>query len=142
MDNQPYVIERIFMAPIEKVWEAISNKVEMKKWYFDLAEFNPVVGFEFRFTGGPTADRQYLHICEITEVIPYSKLTHSWRYDGYEGNSFVSWELLVENNATKVRLTHAGLETFPQSNADLAKENFAIGWTSILDSSLNNYLGK
>ena len=39
MDNQPIVLERVFNMPLSKVWKAITDKNEMKKWYFDLAEF-------------------------------------------------------------------------------------------------------
>ena len=140
MDNQPIILERVFNAPIDKVWNALTNNEEMKIWYFQLPEFIPVIGFEFRFIGGPTADRQYQHICKITAVESKKKLAHSWRYDGYDGISFVTWELWDEDSTTRLRLTHNGLETFPHSNQDFAKENFEIGWASILDSSLGNYL--
>ncbi len=74
--------------------------------YFDLAEFKAEVGFEFRFTGGPSPEKQCLHICKIMEVMYEKKLTHSWRYDGYEGNSFVTFELLAQGNQTLLKLTH------------------------------------
>lgn len=141
MKTEPIVIEKNYNAPASKVWQTITDKNEMKKWYFDLAEFKPEVGFEFRFYGGKD-DRQYLHLCKITEVIPGKKLTHSWRYDGYEGNSFVTFELFEEGNKTRLRLTHAGLETFPESNADFAKENFVEGWTQIIGTSLKECLEK
>lgn len=141
MKPEPFVIERTYSVPIEKVWKAITDKNEMKKWYFDLAEFKPEVGFEFTFEGG-TEENKYLHICTVTEVEINKKLTHSWRYDGYEGNSFVTWELFPEGKNTRVRLTHAGIETFPASNPDFAKTNFEQGWTSILGSSLKEYLEK
>jgi hypothetical protein len=38
-----------------------------------------------------------------------------------------------------LRLTHAGLETFP-ANKDFAKENFVQGWTDFIGNSLKNYL--
>jgi uncharacterized protein YndB with AHSA1/START domain len=142
MNNEPFVIERTLNAPIEKVWKAITDKDQMKQWYFDLTEFKPEVGFEFQFSGGPAPERQYLHLCKITEVIPCKKLTHSWRYDGYEGISFVTFELFTEGNNSRVRLTHAGLETFPKENPDLAKENFAEGWTDIIGRSLKEYVEK
>src|SRR5690242_12554165 len=123
MKPEPFVIERLVNAPIEKVWKAITDKEQMKKWYFDISEFKPEVGFEFTFEGG-AEDRIYVHLCKIIEVIPDKKLKHSWRYKGYEGESFVTWELFSEGNATKVKLTHEGLETFPPI-ADFAKENFA-----------------
>lgn len=140
MDNQPVVLERLFNAPASKVWKAITDKNEMKKWYFDLAEFEPETGFKFQFTGGPDPDRQYLHLCEIAEVIPEKKLTYSWRYDGYTGNSFVTFELFKQGNKTLLKLTHKGIETFPIENPDLAKENFMQGWNEIVHKSLKEYL--
>lgn len=141
MKNEPFVIERIFNAPIEKVWKAITDKEQMKQWYFDLDDFKPEVGFEFQFEGGKDGNC-YLHLCKITEVVPGKKITYSWRYDGYEGNSFVTWELFEDGNKTRLRLTHAGLETFPASNPDLAKENFVQGWTHIVGTSLKDFLEK
>jgi uncharacterized protein YndB with AHSA1/START domain len=141
MKQEPFVIERTYNAPIAKVWKAITDKNEMKKWYFDLEEFKPEVGFEFRFLGGPD-EKKYLHICTITEVVTGQKLTYSWRYDGYEGISYVTFELLAEGSKTKVKLTHAGLETFPVSNPDLAKGNFVQGWTSIIGTSLKEHVEK
>jgi uncharacterized protein YndB with AHSA1/START domain len=140
MNKEPFVIERTYNAPIAKVWKAITDKNEMKKWYFDLAEFKPEVGFEFRFEGGPEEGPKYLHICRIKEVIEGKKLAHSWRYEGYEGDTTVTWELFDEGDKTRVKLTHAGLETFPAGNKDFARNNFAEGWTHILGTSLADYL--
>lgn len=84
MANEPFVIERTYNAPVEKVWKSITDKNEMKQWYFDLADFRPEVGFEFQFEGG-TETKKYLHLCKVTEAIQNKKLTYSWRYDGYEG---------------------------------------------------------
>lgn len=143
MTTLPFIIERTFAAPVEMVWKAITEKDLMKQWYFDLPEFKIEVGFRFQFTGGPSPDKQYLHVCEITEVIPGRKLAHSWRYDGYEGNSFVTFELFAEGDKTKLKLTHEGLETFPAANyPDFAKENFVAGWTSIIGTSLKEFLEK
>lgn len=139
MKDEPFLIERTFSAPIEKVWKAITDKKEMKLWYFDLAEFKAEVGFKFQFLGGPP-EREYLHLCEVTEVVTGKKLTYSWRYDGYKGNSFVTFELFGEGDSTRLKLTHAGLETFPKENTDLAKHNFEEGWTAIIGESLKKYL--
>ena len=49
MDTSPFIIERTYNAPIHNVWRALTNRDEMKKWYFDLAEFKAEVGFEFQF---------------------------------------------------------------------------------------------
>ncbi len=140
MENKPIIVERKYNAPISKVWKAITDKEEMKQWYFDLAEFQPELGFKFQFVGG-TEDNQYLHLCEIIEIIPEKKLTYSWRYDGYEGNSFVTFELFEEGDETRLKLTHRGLESFP-NNPDFAKTNFQMGWDQIINTSLKDYLSK
>jgi uncharacterized protein YndB with AHSA1/START domain len=139
MKEEPIIIERTYAAPVEKVWQALTDKEQMKQWYFDLADFKPVVGFEFQFEGGKD-DRTYTHLCKITEVIPEKKLAHSWRYKGYDGISHVSFELIPKGNETTVKLTHTGLETFPESNPDFAKENFVEGWTYIIGTSLKEFL--
>ena len=141
MDTQPVIKEVTINAPISKVWQAITQKEKMKEWYFDLAEFKPEVGFEFRFEAGEE-NKTYLHLCKVTEVVEGKKLVHSWRYAGYQGNSFVSWELFEENGKTRLVLTHTGLETFPESNPDFAKKNFEMGWSEIIGKSLIEYLEK
>lgn len=139
MNDKPIVVERLFGAPVSKVWKAITDKDEMKTWYFDLAEFKTEPGFKFQFAGGPP-HKQYLHLCEITEVIPEKKLTHSWQYDGYAGNSFVSFELFEQQDKTLLQLTHKGIETFPAENKDFAIANFEQGWNEIIHTFLKNYL--
>ena len=142
MDAKPYVIERVYNASPEKVWKAITDKEQMKQWYFDLKEFRPEIGFEFSFYGG-TDEKQYLHLCNITEVVKGKKLSYTWRYEGYAGISEVSFELFDEGSKTRLRLTHAGLETFPATeNPDLKKENFEAGWTEIIGKSLKEFVEK
>jgi len=140
MENKPIIIERLFNAQVSKVWKAITDKDEMKNWYFDLAEFKAEVGFKFEFTGGPSPDKQYVHLCEITEVIPEKKLSYNWRYKGYSGNSLVTFELFNKESKTLLRLTHAGIETFPNENPDFDISNFKMGWNEIINTSLKKYL--
>ncbi|PWU05057.1 MAG: SRPBCC domain-containing protein [Bacteroidetes bacterium] len=141
MKNEPFVIERILDAPIERVWRALTDNNELQQWYFKFPEFKAAPGFEFQFLGG-TETKQYLHLCKVTEVVPGKKLTYSWRYEGYEGNSFVTFELFPEGKKTKIKLTHAGLETFPAANPDFDKKNFAMGWEQIIGTILPEYLKK
>ena len=39
-----------------------------------------------------------------------------------------------------MRLTHAGLETFPRDNPDFSKENFFEGWSLLLGKRLREFL--
>ena len=140
MKPEPFVIERTYNAPVEKIWKAITDREQMKQWYFDIAEFKPEPGFEFQFEGGHE-DKVFLHLCKIVEMIENKKLSYSWRYDGYEGSSLVTFELFPEGNKTRLKLTHAGLETFPDK-PDFARQNFAEGWTSIVGTSLKEFVEK
>lgn len=140
MSAQPIVVEKIVNAPVAEVWAAITDKTKMKEWYFDIPAFEAKVGAEFRFEGGPP-EKTYVHICKVTEVIVNKKLQHSWRYEGYEGDSLVTWELTDMGSKTKVKLTHTGLETFPKL-ADFDRKNFEGGWNEIIGSLLPNFVEK
>jgi uncharacterized protein YndB with AHSA1/START domain len=67
--DEPIVIEHSFSADPATIWEAITDTKKMKHWYFDMKDFRPDVGYEFRFLAGDDR-QQYLHICKVTEVIP------------------------------------------------------------------------
>lgn len=140
MENQPILIQRIFQSPALKVWTALTDKKEMKKWYFDLAEFKAEKGFRFQFPGGPDPEKPYLHLCEVTAVIPLKKLTYSWRYDGYPGISYITFELEELGDRTLLKFMHEDIDTFPKENPDLAKANFIKGWDQIINTSLREYL--
>ncbi len=142
MIQKTFTIERIFNAKLATVWRAITEKDLMKQWYFDLSEFKAEVGFTFEFTGGEEGGKQYLHHCVITEVIVEKKLTHTWSYVGYEGISYLTYELFADGDNTKLILTHAGIETFPSDNTDFAFSNFEQGWNYIVDTALKNFLEK
>ena len=132
------VLERTFAAPVARVWKALTNVEEMRRWYFDLKEFEPEVGFEFEFTVEHEG-MKYHHLCKITEVIPQKKLAYTWRYKGHEGNSLVTFELFPDGNKTRLKLTHEGLETFPDTPA-FARKKFEAGWTEIIGSELKQFV--
>ncbi len=139
MKHPPVVKEVIIHAPAAKVWQAITDKDAMRQWYFDIAVFKPEVGFEFQFEGGDE-NKCYLHLCKITEVVEHKRLAYSWRYDGFPGDSLVTFELFEEGDRTRVRLTHEGLESFAPGGPAFAKENFVAGWNQLIGTLLKEYV--
>ena len=135
---EPLVIERTFNAPIARVWKALTDAEEMRRWYFDMKEFKPEVGFEFGFSVEHEGAK-YEHRCKVTEVIPQKELAYTWRYEGHEGDSLVTFELFAEGDKTRLKLTHEGLETFPNLPS-FARKNFTEGWTQIIGSSLKEFV--
>ena len=132
------VLERTFNAPVARVWKALTDVDQMREWYFDLKEFKPEVGFEFEFTVEHEGNR-YHHLCRITEVIPQKKLAHTWRYKGEPGDSLVTFELAGEGDKTRVKVTHTGIDTFPETPA-YARKNFEAGWTAIIGAELRQFV--
>ena len=141
MKNEPVILERVYDAPVEKIWKALTDKNEMKKWYFDLAEFKAEPGFEFSFLAG-SEEKKFMHLCKVTTAIPNKKLSYTWRYEGKEADSEVNFELFPEGEKTKLVLTHTGLETFPADKPDFARSNFVTGWTHFVNVALKDYLEK
>lgn len=140
MNDEPVVVEQNFDSSPIKIWKVITDKDEMKKWYFNIKNFKLEKGFEFRFWAGKDENNQYEHVCKITEVIPEKKLSYSWRFKGAEGLSFVTFELIPEGKRTRLKLTHTGLGTFPADNPDFARDNFVEGWNYIIKTSLKKYV--
>lgn len=135
---EPLVIERTFTASPDRVWKAITEVEAIRKWFFDLKDFEARVGFEFEFTG--QCEGRYIHHrCRITEVVPHKKLAYTWQYPGYEGSSLVTFELVADGDKTRLKLTHTGLESFPTLPM-FARENFAEGWGQLIGELLAKHL--
>ncbi|WP_143306566.1 SRPBCC family protein [Chitinophaga vietnamensis] len=140
MTKEPLVVERVYHVPVSKVWQAITDNAQMKQWYFQIADFKAEVGFEFEFTAGDK-NKQYVHHCKVTEVVPGQKLSYTWRYRDYPGDSLVTFELFPEGNGTRLKLSHYGLESFPgATDPAFAPTSFNEGWNSILGVSLKKFL--
>lgn len=141
MSTHPFIIERTFNAPANLLWCAISDRDQMKQWYFDIPGFVPETGREFGFDADCDG-HVYHHIFKITESVPGSRLSYSWRYGGQPGESHVTFELFAEGERTRLRLTHAGLETFDSTNPDFERKSFEEGWAFFLETALAQYLSK
>jgi|ERR1043166_4170753 uncharacterized protein YndB with AHSA1/START domain len=136
--TEAIILERIFNAPVTRVWEALTDVDQMREWYFDLKDFKPQVGFEFEFIVEHEGN-SYHHLCRVTEVVPQKKIAYTWRYKGEPGDSLVTFELSPEGEKTRLKLTHTGIETFPRTPA-YGRKNFERGWTAIVDSELRQFV--
>ncbi|RYD79934.1 MAG: SRPBCC domain-containing protein [Sphingobacteriales bacterium] len=142
METDLLILEHTYNVPAEKIWKGLTDNNELKKWYFHLKDFKPKIGFKFDFMGGPEEGPHFLHLCEITDLVEGRKLAYTWRYDGYPGNSEVTWEIFENSEKTRVVITHSGLESFAHNGKDFNRDNFRAGWTYFLNDALENYLGE
>jgi uncharacterized protein YndB with AHSA1/START domain len=131
--DEPLIIERTINAPAARVWQALTDKNDLKEWLPFLSDFEPVVGHELRFKLGKDPEHQYQHVSKVIEVVEGRKLTYGWRYDGYPGDSHVTFELVPAGEQTRLKLTHEILEPFPADNPDFSSAGFKEGWTYTAD---------
>ncbi len=140
MDNSPIVIEKIYAAPVEKVWKAITDKEQMKEWYFDIDDFVLEVGQVFNFDV-QEGDKLYHHHFSILEIIPEKKLQHTWTHPEHSrGRSVLTWILESVKDNTKLTLIHEGTENFADAGDGFKKENYIAGWNEILGTYLKDFL--
>lgn len=140
--STPITVQYKINAPAEKVWKALTDKNEMKSWYFDIQDFALEIGKEFNFFE-PGGENKYHHQGEILEIIPNQKLKHTWSYPDFSAlKTIVTWELLPEDGQTLVKLTHENIENFKDLGDGFSRDNFTQGWNTILGQSLKEYLEK
>lgn len=138
---QPIVVEQACNASPERVWQALTDVNQMRKWYFDISEFKAEPGFEFSFYGEGSKGEQYKHVCKVIEVVFGKKLSYSWQYEGLEGSSTVTFELRPVGKKTSVKLTHRGLHTFPH-HPDFSRDSFGAGWSELIGKLLKDFVEK
>ena len=138
--DEPIIVEQIFNTSINKVWDAITELGQMQQWFFENIEaFEPEVGFETQFEV-KVEDRVFLHLWKLTDVLPVKRITYNWKYEGYPGDSFVTFELIEQNNDTKLVLTHKVVESFPSDVPEFSRENCSGGWNYFIGKNLKEYL--
>jgi len=141
MKTEPIIKQSVINASALKVWSALTEPEKVKLWFMNPEGFKPVVGNEFTMLA-TNKGKEYLHLCKVTEVIPEKKLSYTWKYKDTPGESFVTFELFPEGDKTKIKLTHEGLETFPQDNDDYARKNFDAGWTHLIEKAIKEFVEK
>ncbi len=138
--QEPIIVEQTFEAPINKVWKSITDIDQMRQWYFEnIPSFESKVGFETQFNVR-SKDRNFFHIWKVTEVVPMKRLSYDWKYDGYQGDSSVLFELFKQSDSTKLRLTHMVTEKFPEDIPEFTRDSGVAGWEYFIKQSLKKYL--
>lgn len=138
--NKPIIVKQSFNIPLKAVWKAITELDQMKQWFFEnIEEFKPEVGFKTQFNV-KSESRNFLHLWHIIEVEPLKKIVYNWKYDAYEGDSFVHFELNELNNVTILQVTSVVVEPFPTNIPEFEPESCRQGWNYFIKNSLKNYI--
>ncbi|MDR6942121.1 SRPBCC family protein [Mucilaginibacter pocheonensis] len=105
--------EFFFSHPIETVWEYLTKPELMEQWLMKN-DFQPTVGADFQFRTGPipSLDFDGIFYCRVLEIIPFKKLSYSWKSGPGGGDitldSVVTWKLEPKDKGTNLLLEHSG----------------------------------
>jgi len=138
--DEPIRVEITIHKDPETVWAAITEPDQMRKWFFDnIPDFKPVIGYEVEFDV-ESETRVFPHQWRVTEVIPRKLVRYNWKYGGYKGNSYVTFELRPENGSTRLTLTHTVTEDFQTDIPEFTRESCIGGWQYFVGERLKEYL--
>ncbi|MCB0473181.1 MAG: SRPBCC domain-containing protein [Flavobacteriaceae bacterium] len=138
--DPPVIVEQIFNTDINTVWKAITVVDQMKLWFFDnITSFLPELGFKTRFEV-KSGNRIFTHLWEITEVIPYKKITYNWKYREYPGDSFVTFQLSERPEQVRLVLTNTVTADFPDEIPEFSRESCLGGWNYFLKERLKTFI--
>ena len=139
-NDEPIIVEQTYKTSIEKVWSAITELEQMKKWYFEnIPAFKAEIGFETQFNV-ENEGRIFPHVWQVTEAIPNKIIVYTWRFEGYPGDSIVTFELFEENDSVRLQLRLNVLEDFPDDIPEFRIESCIGGWDYFLKNRLKTFL--
>jgi len=142
MRQQTIHIERTYPIALADLWQAITNKDNMKEWFFEIPNFTMEIGGEFEFYRHNKREDS-LHHCQVLDVIPNELFKFTWRHPKQsKGTSIITWRLIPRGGATTLHLTHEGLENFHDAGEQFSQLRFENGWNYLLGESLNKYVDK
>ncbi|MFC3158272.1 Uncharacterized conserved protein YndB, AHSA1/START domain [Chryseobacterium arachidis] len=138
--SNPIIVEHKVNAPIDKVWQALTDKNEMRIWYFDIEDFELKIGAIFNFYE-PGDEKKYHHQAEVVEIIPNKKLKHTWTYPEFsDQKTILTWELQADADHTLIKLIHDDIDYFGDLGENFSRNAFTEGWNGIIGQSLKPYL--
>ncbi len=138
--DPPVIVEQHFEVPADIVWQAITEREQMVQWYFENIEaFEPQIGFETRFVI-ENEGRIFIHLWRIVEVEPFKKISYNWKYEGYAGDSTVTFKVMEEEKGCRLHLTHQVLNNFPPNIPEFTRDSCLGGWNYFIQNRLREFL--
>ena len=97
----------------ETIWDYLTKPELLSQWVMKN-DIQPIVGHRFMFKTNPYPEMEFDGnvYCEILEVVPFKKLSYSWKGGPAAGqttmDSVVTWMLKSKDNGTELFLEHTG----------------------------------
>jgi uncharacterized protein YndB with AHSA1/START domain len=141
-DQDAVVSEIEISAPAARVFQALTDAAELRRWFADPScpihrwEMDARLGGHYRYTtekGTAVVNNVSEFEChgEILEYDPPHVLVYTWFgnwHDDVTRRTVVRWELTPTKTGTRVKVTHSGLATMP-----IARKDYSGGWTGAVE---------
>lgn len=112
-------------APIEKVWQALTDSKIIGKWGGGPAEMDDKAGTKFSLWGGDIYGTNI-------EVEPFKRLVQEWYQKVWKEPSILTIKLFKNGNVTKIEILH---ENIP----DKDYEDINKGWNEYYFGPLKEF---
>ncbi|MFL0353827.1 SRPBCC domain-containing protein [Xanthomarina sp. GH4-25] len=129
--------EKIFNHSIDIVWNAISKKEEISKWFIKT-DFKAEKGYQYRFSSESNKKDCTDITGTVVEAFPYT-LIYTWLVAGTNIETTITWKLESVTEGTKLYLEHSGISKYKGDTAITMFESFNGGWNGCINQ-LENYL--
>ena len=126
------------------VWEYLTNAELMALWLMKN-DFQPVIGHEFTFrtNPAPSLDFDGIVYCRVLDIVPFKKLSYSWKLGPGDGtinvDSVVNWELQPKDTGTELLLDHGDFVILKNLGIFGAME---VGWLKNMHKIAENLNAK
>ena len=138
--EESIIVEEEYKAGLTELWAALTDRDQMVQWFFpNILAFEAKEGFSTQFVV-ENEGRVFTHLWTIMDVIPEKKILYRWRYEAYEGDSMVLFEISGDENSCKLCLTHKVLENFNDDIPEFSRESCQDGWNYFLKERLKSFL--
>jgi len=122
-----------FQHSPEVVWEYLTKADLIEQWLMK-SDFEPIIGYDFQFKSRPLPDLNFDGIiyCKVLEVVPFKKLSYSWKLGPGGGkitiDSLVEWTLNPKENGTRLLLEHSGFKETEDTSINTLYTMMDAGW--------------
>ena len=145
-DQDALVTEIEIAAPAERIYQALTDSAQLKRWFGDSScpaktwKMDARLGGKYNYAtekAGVAINGMSQFEChgEILEYDPPRLLTYSWIanwHDDKQRTTTVRWELESRGKVTHVKVTHSGLAV-----ETVAREDYRGGWPGVLNQLKN-----
>ena len=141
-DNDSVVAEIFIAAPPERVFQALTDSVQLQQWWTsdecptEFLEFEARPGGRWRYgtkQSTLTVNGVSKFACdgEVLEFDPPRRLAYTWIANWHDDKTrptLVRWELTPADGGTRVKVTHSGLV-----REAVARNDYNSGWPGLLE---------